>query len=80
MDMKNKKAFFALLFSLIVSDICSFIRFYIEHDGAKLYNFSIFVCKYTYKGQIINVYNIAATFVILCSLITFFIKLFKKEE
>lgn len=80
MDKRNRKAFLVLLFTLVVSDICSFIRFFIEYKNAVLYNFSIFVCKYSYNGSIIKVYNIAACYFVISASIFFIINLFKDKK
>ncbi|MGM9971474.1 MAG: hypothetical protein ACI35W_03630 [Anaeroplasmataceae bacterium] len=79
MKNKNKRAFLILFFAFIVSDICSYIKFFIEHKGAKLDEINIFSFDFLYNGEILSVKNIAAIFFIICATISFIGKLFYRE-
>lgn len=76
--MTKLKRFICLIFlSLLVSDICNYIKFNIENKGVKVKEYSIFFTKYSNDTKM---FNLCLIYFLIVVVIYFFINFFKKHN
>lgn len=77
---RYKKLFYVLLFSFVLSDVCSYIKLYIENDGIKLENFYFYVTKYNHNGISESMYNLSIIFLMIAGALALLVNLLKKDD
>lgn len=77
---RYKKLFYVLLFSFVLSDVCSYIKLYIENAGIKLENFYLYVTKFNHNGVSESMYNLSVIFLMIAGALSLFANLLRRDD
>lgn len=74
---RYKRFFLVLLLCFTLSDICSYIKLFLEKDGLKVEGFYLYVTKFN-DGE--PMYNLGIIFILISGLVSLLISLLKRND